>query len=74
MDRSFVYHVIPDPDGWGWMVAAEGYEAHSLPYDTEEQALEIAVLLARSHPGSSIVVDEHAPTLTPVEIDHRESA
>jgi Uncharacterized protein conserved in bacteria (DUF2188) len=70
----FSYHVMPDPDGYGWMVAAEGYVARSLPYDTKEEAIEIVEELVRRHPGSTIVVDEHPPVLTPIEIEHRLTA
>jgi Uncharacterized protein conserved in bacteria (DUF2188) len=71
MATTFRYHVMPDPDGLGWMVAAEGYVARSLPYDTKEEAIEITEELVRRHPGSTIVVDEHPPALSPIEIEHR---
>jgi Uncharacterized protein conserved in bacteria (DUF2188) len=71
MVTTFRYHVMPDPDGHGWMVAAEGHVARSLPYDTKEEAIEITEDLVRRHPGSTIVVDEHPPALSPIEIEHR---
>lgn len=71
MDGPFTYHVQPDPDGWGWLVAAEGYFARSLPFDTRDEALHVAEDLVREHPGSRIVVDEHPPPLSPIEIENR---
>ena len=74
MARAFVYHVMPDPDGLGWMVVAEGFVVHSLPYDTKQEAIEVTRSLVRSHPGSEIVLDRYPPVLSPVEIEHRLSA
>jgi hypothetical protein len=74
MRQGFNYRVEPDPDGLGWLVEAEGYTAHSLPYDTMEEAIFIAEDLVRHHPGSSLVVTDVAPRLTPVEIEHRLAA
>ena len=71
MAKMFSYHVMPDPDGYGWMVTAEGYVARSLPYGTKEEAIETTEELVRLHPGSTIVVNEHAPALTPSEIENR---
>ena len=71
MSRAFHYHVMPDPDGYGWMVEAEGHVARSLPYDTKEEAIEITEELVRRHPGSTLVVDARPPALTPTEIEHR---
>ena len=71
MREAFHYEVMPDPDGYGWMVVAKGYVARSLPYGTEEEAIEIAEELVRRHPGSTIVVIDHPPALTPLEIEHR---
>ena len=73
VDRTFSYHVMPGPDGYGWIVTAEGYVARSLPYDTKEEAIAIVEQLERQHPGSTLVVDERPPVLTPVEIEHRRS-
>lgn len=72
--RTLVYHVMPDPDGWGFIVAADGFAVHSLPQDTKEQAIELAEFLAAHHPGSVVVVDTRPPALTPIEIEHRISA
>lgn len=74
MAQRFTYHVQPDPDGHGWIVAAEGYLARSLPFDTKEEAIRMAEELVRRHPGSRIVVDRRPPQLTPIEIDHRIAA
>jgi hypothetical protein len=74
MPQAFAYHVMPDPDAHGWIVVAEGYVARSLPYDTKEEAIAIVGQLERQHPGSTLVVDERAPMLTPIEIEHRLSA
>ncbi|MRG94188.1 DUF2188 domain-containing protein [Polyangium spumosum] len=74
MARAFVYHVAPDPDGWGWVVAAEGYHVHSLPYGTSEEAIEVAEGLARKHPGSTIVVDLQPTTLSAAEIEYQVAA
>ncbi|WP_437603900.1 DUF2188 domain-containing protein [Sorangium sp. So ce590] len=74
MMRKFSYHVLPDRDGWGWIVAAEGYEARSLPYGTKEEAIEVTEGLVRRYPGSTLVVDEQPPRLTPIELDHRLAA
>ncbi|WP_437493883.1 DUF2188 domain-containing protein [Sorangium sp. So ce1014] len=74
MMRKFAYHVLPDPDGRGWIVAVEGYVAHSLPYGTKEEAIEVAEGLVRRYPGSTIVVDEQPPRLTPIELEHRLAA
>ncbi len=71
MAKAFRYHVMPDPDGFGWIVVAEGHVARSLPYDSKEEAIEITEELVRLHPGSTIVVDEHPPALTPLEIENR---
>lgn len=57
MARAFVYHVARDPEGWGWFILAEGYQAHSLPYGTKEEAIDIAEELVRRHPGSTFVID-----------------
>jgi hypothetical protein len=69
--KTFSYKVMLDPDGYGWLVTAEGYVARSLPYDTRDEAVEITEELVRRHPGSTMVVDEHAPPLAPIEIEHR---
>jgi hypothetical protein len=74
MMRKFTYHILPDRDGWGWIVAAEGYVPRSLPYGTKEEALEVAEQLVRRYPGSTIVVDERPPQLTPIEVEHRLAA
>jgi hypothetical protein len=74
MGKAFIYHVQPDPDGWGWIVAAEGYVVHSLPYDSREVAIEEAIELVHMHPGSVIRIDERPPLLSPVEIEHRMAA
>ena len=74
MEKAFTYHVQPDPDGWGWIVAAEGYVVRSLPYDSREEAIEVAFELVRAHPGSMIRVDERPPRLSAVEIEHRKAA
>jgi hypothetical protein len=74
MAQMFNYHVMPDPDGRGWIVTAEGYVPHSLPFDTMEQASDIADVLVRQHPGSTIVVNDQPPALTPVELEHRIAA
>lgn len=74
MAQGFTYHVQPDPDGHGWIVAAEGYLSRSLPFGTKEEAILIAEELVRRHPGSSIIVDQQPPRLTPIEIDHRIAA
>jgi hypothetical protein len=71
MAKTFSYKVMPGPDGYGWLVTAEGYVARSLPYDTRDEAVEITEELVRRHPGSTIVVDERAPELAPTEIEHR---
>jgi Uncharacterized protein conserved in bacteria (DUF2188) len=74
MPQAFAYHVMPDPDARGWIVVAEGYVARSLPYDTKEEAIAIVGQLECQHPGSTLVVDERPPILTPIEIEHRLSA
>jgi hypothetical protein len=74
MAEGLIYHVMPDPDGGGWVVAAEGFVPRSLPYDSKEQAIEVAELLARSHPGAAVVVDARPPALTPIEVEHRIAA
>lgn len=74
MAQAFHYHLMPDPDGWGWIVTAEGYVPHSLPYDTMDEAVRVAEDLVRRHPGSTLVVDDQPPVLTPVEIEHRIAA
>ncbi len=71
MASRFTYHVEPDPDGWGWLVAAEGYVVRSLPYDTKDEAIFMAGELVREHPGSRVVVDDHPRALTPFEIESR---
>jgi hypothetical protein len=62
---------MPDPDGFGWMVTAEGYVVRSLPYDTKDEAIEMTEDLVRRHPGSTLVVDEHPPVLTRFAIESR---
>ncbi|WP_437591703.1 DUF2188 domain-containing protein [Sorangium sp. So ce1000] len=74
MTQRLTYHVMPDPDGWGWVVAAEGYVTRSLPYGTVQEAIESTEELVRQHPGSALVIDEHPPPLTPIEIEHRLAA
>lgn len=74
MAERFTYHVMPDPDGWGWVVAAEGYVTRSLPYGTKEEAIEVAEALIRRHPGSMLLIDHQPPRLTPIEIEHRMAA
>jgi hypothetical protein len=74
MESAFRYHVRPDPDGWGWIVTAEGHVARSLAYDSRETALEVANELVHLHPGSTIRVDEQPPPLDEVEIEHRMAA
>jgi len=74
MAQPFVYHVMPDPDGHGWIVTAEGFVARSLPYDTMDRAIEAAELLVRRRPRSALLVDARPPALTPIEIEHRLSA
>jgi hypothetical protein len=74
MAPTFHYHVMPDPDGHGWIITAEGYVSRSLPQDTMDEAVELAEELVRQHPGSSLVVNDRPPVLTPVEIEHRIAA
>jgi len=74
MARTFAYHVRPDADGDGWIVAAEGYVVHSLAYDTIDDAIDIAKELTRMHPGSAITLDAKPRPFTPIEIEHRLSA
>lgn len=74
MAQAFRYHVMRDPDGQGWIITAEGYVARSLPLDTLEVAVELAEDLVRLHPGSTLVVEDRPPVLTPVEIEHRIAA
>ncbi|APR85708.1 Hypothetical protein A7982_11057 [Minicystis rosea] len=74
MARAFVYHIVPDIDGWGWIVAAEGFVARSLPYGTKQEAIEVSRSLVNEHPGSTLVVDPYPPPLTPIEIEHRLAA
>lgn len=74
MTQAFDYQVMPDPDGQGWIVTAEGHVARSLAYDSREEAVEVAEELVCQHPGSTIVVTDQPPALTPIEIEHRLSA
>jgi hypothetical protein len=74
MTAAFDYRVMPDPDGQGWLVTALGHLTHSLPYDTMDEAISMAEDLVRRHPGSSLVVTDEPPALTPVEIEHRIAA
>jgi hypothetical protein len=74
MAQAFNYHVMRDPDGWGWIITAEGYAPHSLPYDTMEQAIFFSEELVRQHPGSTLVVNDQPPALSPVEMEHRITA
>lgn len=74
MERPFHYRVMPDPDDLGWIVTADGYTTHSLPNDTLEQAISVAEVLVRQHPGSTLDVTSEPPRLTPIEIEHRIAA
>jgi hypothetical protein len=74
MRGPFRYHVRPDPDRYGWIVTAEGYVTRSLAFDTKQAALSSTEDLVRMHPGSTVVVDEEPPTLSPTEIEHRLAA
>lgn len=74
MARAFNYHVMPDFDGRGWIITAEGYVPHSLPYDTMEEAIFIAEELVRQHPSSTIVINDQPPVLSAVELEHRITA
>jgi hypothetical protein len=74
MNGPYRYHVRPDPAGYGWIVTAQGFVVRSLPYHTKEDALAVTEQLASMHPGSTVVVDDDPPALSPTEIEHRLAA